>query len=136
MSVGRWLGLFIVLFLVPSCQTTGGSVAVNMPGAQVENQRGGPPPHAPAHGYRKKYRYRYYPDAYVYFDSGRGVYFYLDRNDWKMSVSLPRELEIRLGGAVEIEMDSDRPYVEFEGHKGKYPPGQAKSKDKKNKKWD
>ncbi len=40
--------------------------------------RGGPPPWAPAHGYRAKHRYRYYPSAEIYFDLGRGIYFYYE----------------------------------------------------------
>jgi hypothetical protein len=44
--------------------------------------KGGPPPHAPAHGYRAKYSYRYYPSSYVYFDVSRKCYFYLDGDNW------------------------------------------------------
>lgn len=36
---------------------------------------GGPPPWAPAHGYRAKHSYHYYPSAEVYFDTGRGSTF-------------------------------------------------------------
>ncbi|MDH5407857.1 MAG: hypothetical protein OEY00_04540 [Gammaproteobacteria bacterium] len=42
----------------------------------------GPPAHAKAHGYRKKRMYHYYPGAQVYFDSGRGLYFYLSVCFW------------------------------------------------------
>jgi hypothetical protein len=35
---------------------------------------GGPPPHAPAHGYRRKHRYDGHRDAELVFDSGLGVY--------------------------------------------------------------
>lgn len=136
MAVGKWVLVVVLLMLVPSCQTTGGSVSVNMPGERLEKDRGGPPDHAPAHGYRKKFRYRYYPDAYVYFDLDRGVYFYLDSNNWKKNSSLPYELKIRLGNGVEIEMDSESPYIDFEGHKGKYPPGQMKNKEKDKQKKD
>ena len=37
----------------------------------------GPPSHAPAHGYRAKHQYHYYPANEIYFDSGRGIYFFL-----------------------------------------------------------
>jgi len=49
----------------------------------------GPPPWAPAHGYRAKYRYHYYPSSYVYYDLGRKLYFYYDGGNWQVSVSLP-----------------------------------------------
>jgi len=96
--------------------------------------KGGPPPHAPAHGYRAKYSYRYYPSCYVYFDLSRKCYFYLDGDNWKVSVSLPLSLRAQLGGYVSIEMDTDKPYTKFKDHKKKYPPGQIK-KNKKQEKW-
>ena len=39
--------------------------------------KGGPPAHAPAHGYRAKHAYRYYPSSCVYFDASKKVYFTL-----------------------------------------------------------
>jgi len=56
-----------------------------------------PPPHAPAHGYRSKYRYKYYPDTSVYFNSSKGLYFYLKGDSWTMSASLPDYLNVNLG---------------------------------------
>ncbi|HIJ79079.1 MAG TPA: hypothetical protein HPP69_07155 [Deltaproteobacteria bacterium] len=102
--------------------------------AQVNNGPGqGPPSHAPAHGYRRKYGYRYYPDAQVYFDTARKAYFYLDGGTWQMSVSIPSELKINLGDYVEIEMENDKPYTEFKAHQAKYPKGKFKNKKKGNK---
>lgn len=92
--------------------------------------RGGPPPHAPAHGYRAKHVYYYYPDAYVYFDISRKAYFYLEGDIWRMSVSLPLSLHVRLDEHVVIEMDSQKPYTHFKSHKKKYPKGQLKKKEK------
>jgi len=92
-----------------------------------------PPAHAPAHGYRAKHRYRYYPSCLVYFDIGRSVYFYLEGGNWRVSVELPNHLHARLGNSVVFEMDTDKPYLEHEYHKQKYPPGQLKKK--KSKKW-
>jgi hypothetical protein len=93
----------------------------------------GPPAHAPAHGRRRKYRYHYYPDSGVYFDIDRKVYFYLHGSTWKSSATLPVGIKLGATAAVTIDMDHDRPYVEFHAHKGKYPgkkghvpPGQAK----------
>jgi hypothetical protein len=103
--------------------------------------KGGPPEHAPAHGYRAKHAYRYYPGAYVYFDLDREVYFYIESGHWKVTSCLPRTYYQLLGDYVMIEMESDRPYTEHKKHKKKYPPDQIKKKHdnwaKKNKqdKW-
>jgi hypothetical protein len=69
----------------------------------------------------------------VYFDTYRKVYFYIEGNMWRMSVSLPQEIHVKLGDHVSIEMDIDKPYIHYEEHKHKYPPGQLKKKGKK--KW-
>ncbi|OGT19061.1 MAG: hypothetical protein A2V90_00865 [Gammaproteobacteria bacterium RBG_16_57_12] len=94
------------------------------------HEKGGPPAHAPAHGYRARHHYHYYPSSDVYFDSARGVYFYISDNNWQMSATLPLTLKARLGDHVTIEMDSEHPYSEHKAHKSKYPPGQTKNKDK------
>jgi hypothetical protein len=137
----KWLLAALIIcsiaFFINGCTTMG--VSVN---SEPNDQSGykhppaaknGPPAHAPAHGYRAKHRYRYYPSCSVYFDIGRSVYFYLEGDNWRVSVELPNHLQVRLGGSVMIEMESDKPYVEHEVHKQKYPPGQLKKK--KSKKW-
>lgn len=86
----------------------------------------GPPPHAPAWGYRAKYRYRYYPDAFVYFDIDRKIYFYLEGSNWKVSASLPSYYKSRLENYVVIEKESDTPYLNFKEDKKLYPPGRWK----------
>lgn len=96
----------------------------------------GPPPHAPAHGYRAKHMYHYYPADHVYFDVGRNVYFHIEGGSWRASTSLPPHLHGHLGGYVQIEVEGDAPYVDFDKHKRKYPPGQyKKNKYKKKKKY-
>ncbi len=97
-----------------------------------DGKKKGPPPHAPAHGYRAKYNYRYYPSNEVYFDSGRGLYFYYSDKEWRASATLPLNLGSNLGGYVTIEMDSDKPYSDHASHKSKYPPGSGAKKDKKS----
>lgn len=71
--------------------------------------KGGPPPWAPAHGRRAKHMYRYYPGSQVYFDPGRGVWFWLSGNNWSFGAALPAG--IRVGGSyVTLGMDESRPY--------------------------
>ncbi|HEY5602298.1 MAG TPA: hypothetical protein VIM41_04245 [Gammaproteobacteria bacterium] len=99
--------------------------------AKSSPQKNGPPDHAPAHGYRAKHSYHYYPDAQVYFDTGRSVYFYLSDGAWKLSASLPGSLKVSLGSHISIDMDSDKPYSKHSEHKAKYPPGKMKQKQTK-----
>ena len=114
---------FFPLFL-PACYVyPAGSVAVSQP-----YDDGGPPRHAPAHGYRRHQQYRYYPAAQVYFSLERNTYFYLDGSSWRMSVTLPHHLEIRLDDPVVIEMDSDEPYRDFDKHRAQYPPDRYKKR--------
>ena len=134
-----FLTLVIFLFSLTSCGTTGGGFGVDWgkgsgyEGAQKSKnaKKGGPPPHAPAHGYRAKHQYRYYPDGKVYHDTQRGIYFYLKGDSWEAGVSLPGELKVGLGDYVNLELDTETPYVYNDEHAKKYPPGQLKRKNKK-----
>lgn len=99
-------------------------------GHKHENEKKGPPAHAPAHGYRAKHQYRYYPSCSVYYDTGRRIYFYLEGDNWEVGASLPSGLQMRLGDYVSMELDTDRPYIYHEEHVKKYPPGQLKKKKK------
>jgi len=102
--------------------------------AENKHKKGGPPAHAPAHGYRAKHKYRYYPDCSVYHDAERGLYFYFEAGDWKVGVSLPDYFRMELGESVSLELDADRPYIYHADHVKAYPPGQMKkSKHKKDK---
>lgn len=98
-----------------------------------KQKTGGPPAHAPAHGYRAKYQYRYYPSSNVYKDTERGIYFYLKGDRWEVGASLPIPLREKLGESVSLELDTDKPYIHHAEHVKKYPP--KKSKPKKKNKW-
>ena len=100
-----------------------------------KHKKGGPPAHAPAHGYRAKHKYRYYPDCSVYHDTDRGLYFYIKEGNWEVGASLPNNLQMGLGESVSLELDTDRPYTYHTDHVKQYPPGKMKkNKNKKNKK--
>ena len=73
----------------------------------------GPPAHAPAHGYRHKHKYHYYPNNNVYYDPDRKLYFYLDGDGWKSNVNLPKSIRLNLGESTSIELDTDLPYKAF-----------------------
>jgi hypothetical protein len=91
---------------------------------------GGPPPWAPAHGYRAKYKYRYYPYAQVYYDAGRSLYFYFTNNTWQATASLPMQLKMSLGHDVTLEMNTDKPYRYHSDVIKQYPPGHSKNRGK------
>jgi hypothetical protein len=94
-------------------------------------QQKGPPDHAPAHGYRAKFKYRYYPRYNVYFDAERGVYFYLKGKNWEVGIKLPNHMQKDLGEFVSLELDTDRPYLYNAEHNKKYSSKQLNSEKKK-----
>lgn len=100
-----------------------------------KHKKGGPPSHAPAHGYRAKYQYRYYPECSIYYDYERKLYFYIKGDHWEVGASLPSRLRVSLGDFVNIELDTDKPYIYHAEHVKKHPPGQLKNKHKKKHKW-
>jgi len=127
----------VLTYLIPLLVLCGcESVSVRTSGEPKYQKKAGPPVHAPAHGYRKKHVYHYYPSSRVYYDIGRKLYFYMESGTWKAEVRLPYSLQINLNEAVQIEMDTVYPYQEHGKHKMKYSPGHgSKSKGKgKNKK--
>ncbi|MGD9174851.1 MAG: hypothetical protein PVF29_11850 [Desulfobacterales bacterium] len=100
-----------------------------------KHKNDGPPSHAPANGYRAKYQYRYYPGCSVYYDCERKLYFYIKGGHWEVGASLPSCLRVSLGDFVNIELDTDKPYIHHAEHVKKHPPGQLKKKHKKKHKW-
>ncbi|MBL0715404.1 MAG: hypothetical protein JJV98_17080 [Desulfosarcina sp.] len=135
----RLLALGLMLFFVLGCTSTRGAVGVGWgepyhhPEVRVAHKQG-PPPHAPAHGYRAKHCYRYYSESEVYYDTGRRIYFYIEGGVWASDALLPYQLRMSLGDYETVEMYSDTPY-EYHEHKFKkrykVPPGKAK----KNGNW-
>lgn len=88
----------------------------------------GPPPWAPAHGRRAKYDYRYYPQASVYRDEVRGLWFYYEDGKWTAGANLPVGIRVELGDYVTVSMDIDTPYLHHEAVAESYPPRQATAK--------
>jgi hypothetical protein len=95
---------------------------------QAEKNDNGPPPHAPAHGYRAKHQYRYYPCCSTYYDADRGMWFYIKTGDWAIGASIPTGLKAQLGHYVNISMDTDRPYEFNDEHRKDYPAEKYKKK--------
>ncbi len=120
-------------FIIIGCD--GGRVTVGTaphyetpgPGPAVH---GGPPPWAPAHGYRAKYQYRYYPSPQIYYDTGRSIYFYYRDGQWEVSAQIPASLQVQLGDSVFLEMDTGQPYRYHGDVIKRYPPGHPGDKGK------
>ncbi len=97
-----------------------------------ETLKANPPRWAPAHGYRAKTHHVYFPEQNFYYDTHRNVYIYPDRGRWVTNGQLPSIfLGVNLFNApkVELEINSDRPYVYNRKHIEMY-----KQKYKKEKK--
>ena len=137
--------LAIGFFIVSICADVfaGGSINIQWgkgsgsdnPQVSKKHKKQGPPAHAPAHGYRAKHQYRYYPSRSVYYDTGRRLYFYIKGDNWEVGASLPNHIRVSLGDSVNIELDTEKPYIYYSEHVKKYPPGQRKKKNKKKNKW-
>lgn len=92
----------------------------------------GPPPWAPAHGYRAKTRQIYFPEQNFYYDIERNDYIYLNRGVWTISARIPAPfININLGRSVQIQLDlvGNEPYRYNSVHVVKY----KKYKPKKHK---
>jgi hypothetical protein len=137
----RYMAAFFFIICFSASAFADGSVTikwgkdanVEQSDANQKNKNNGPPAHAPAHGYRAKYQYRYYPDRSVYYDTSRKIYFYLQGSNWEFGASLPASFRAGLGDFVNLEMDTGKPYLYHGQHVKKYPPGQVKQN--KQKKW-
>jgi len=123
---------FISSFILSGCQGMSVTMGSRSPSkTSPEYKDGGPPPWAPAHGYRAKYKYRYYPSTRVYYNEGSRVYFYYREGQWKASASLPVGIRLDFNDFVTLEMNTDKPYKYDREVVKRYPPGQLKKMDKK-----
>lgn len=120
----------MVLLAMTGCRT--GDVIYG-PNPNIETRGDGPPRWAPAHGYRAKHHYRYYPEAQVYFNEKKGLYSYHRHGRWDTSSSLPETIRIDARKYVVLEMDTDRPYRYHSEIKKTYPPKKNKKPKEKGK---
>ncbi len=139
MKKRTWLSSFLLLLSVPFLFTggcTGTYISVgntpehHNPYYDNPGRGGGPPPWAPAHGYRAKYKYRYYPSTEVYFDVDRNFYFYFSDGNWQVTKRLPFHMKAGLGNSVVLEMATDKPYRYHSDVVKRYPPGLTKNRGK------
>jgi hypothetical protein len=101
------------------------SINIGAPPVVVSQYPWEPPPSAPQY-----YTYNYYPALGVYFDPGRGLYFYLEANNWRSSPYLPPYIVIQDLDYVILRMGGPEPqrhHMEVERH---YPRDQWVRRDR------
>lgn len=77
-----------------------------------QQKGGGPPPWAPAHGYRAKTRHVYFPDHNFYFDTQNGVYIFIENSNWRVAAKLPSlfgTIDLKASTQIELDLHSDSP---------------------------
>lgn len=87
----------------------------------IERERGGPPPWAPAHGWRRKQIYYYYPEVEVYYYPAVARYYWLERGEWRVGTRLPTYYVIEEHRKIELELDFE-PHTQHARIKNMYPP--------------
>ncbi len=113
-----------VVFGALSLLLTGCVAVVERPpdAAVVESDRRGPPPWAPAHGWRRKHEtYYYYPAAQVYYYPSVGRYYWIEGREWRYGSRLPRYFVVEDDKRVVLELDYE-PHTDHAKFKALYPP--------------
>lgn len=96
--------------------------------AQSKSNGHGPPPWAPAHGFRAKTRYVYFPEYNFYFDLEKKVYIHFQAGRWSVSVELPSRLgnlNLRNASKFELDLDIDNPQIYNADHQMRFRPKYA-----------
>jgi len=107
----------ILSAFLPSCRSTSNSTSSSTRPENTETH--GPPPWAPAHGYRRKFTYTHYPSNNVYFDRERKLWFWIEGRGWKVGVELPSRIRIEQSEGVKITLDADNPYESGSSNRGR-----------------
>lgn len=113
-----------IVFVALSLFLTGCiTVAERPPDAVVvESDRRGPPPWAPAHGWRRKHEtYHYYPATQVYYYPSVGRYYWIEGGGWSYGSRLPRYYVIEEDRRVVLDLDYE-PHTDHAKIKAVYPP--------------
>jgi hypothetical protein len=89
------------------------------------------------HGYARgpavnaSYSYEYYPDAEVYFEPQRHVYYWSEGGAWRSGERVPQNIVLR--SSVRVDLDSREPYRHHDEVRAKYPrQRQAEEQDRKH----
>lgn len=120
-TTGCWKAtLLLILFVISGCVAV-----VDPPGREVvvaEPDRHGPPPWAPAHGWRRQHEtYYYYPVIQVYYYPAGRKYYWLENGQWRIDVRLPSRYVIEEHRSVVVDLD-DEPHKYHDEIRAQYPP--------------
>jgi hypothetical protein len=121
-----WIVILLAITVITATDTLAQGKSKNKNKQKSEKRGGGPPPWAPAHGYRAKTRYTYFRDYPVYYDNDRGVYISLSGKNWSVSAKLPdilKGVDLLATPKVDLDFSGDDPQREYDQHKEKYPKG-------------
>lgn len=120
------IGLVVVLGML----TAADGMAQGKKGKNDKDKKEvGPPPWAPAHGYRAKTRYVYFKDYDVYYDNERGVYISLSGKNWSVTAKLPSALsgvDLKVAAKIDLDFSGDEPQKDHDQHTVKYPKAKKK----------
>ena len=119
----RLSGLCLILLLFAAAPNEACAQGKGKGKSKVAKKEAGPPPWAPAHGYRAKTRYVYFSQYNVYYDHDRGVYISLGGNNWQVTAKLPSILSgVDLNAAVKVDLDfsGDEPFRYNSDHRKKW----------------
>ncbi len=81
----------------------------------------GPPPWAPAHGFRRNRVYYYYPGTNVYYRPADRMWIYLDGRDWHVGINLPSTIRVDFDRSVSLTMETSKPYEFHDSIRSRYP---------------
>lgn len=90
---------------------------------QPGKQGGGPPPWAPAHGYRAQTQHIYFPSLNIYFDLHRNLYYFLSGNRWIASPRLPIGIPLpvlQMAPKVQLNVVTPTPFRFNDQHRVTY----------------
>ena len=65
------------------------------------------------------YSYVYYPDAEVYYQPQRHVYYWSEGGAWRSGARVPQNIVLR--SSVRVDLDSPEPYRHHDEVRAKYP---------------
>jgi hypothetical protein len=105
----------------------GSCISTNRPYVATGRQYLGEDPH----GIKHRFRYVYYPNSFVYFESSQRAYYFIENGEWRVDLEPPKGVTINVNEGVYIETTSNQPYKRFEEHTRKYPPADPKKAARK-----
>lgn len=103
--------------------------------AVVESDRRGPPPWAPAHGWRRKQEtYYYYPATQVYYYPSLRRYYWIDGREWRSGDRLPRRFIADDNKRIVLDLDYE-PHTQHARIVKNYPRDYFERANRKGRAW-